>query len=204
MDKSLVKESKVNRFVKENKVSTYLVVGIVVYIIAFLSTMVITSKNESKEEVNIYNNTDLKTLEIIAGITKVKGEGIEIRLEDGGIDDINQSSRTDTIVHDSDLLSIINELKAAGAEAISVNDERIVNTTSVRCVGPVIQINYNKVASPFVIKAIGNSKLLYSALNIQNGIVDILKNAKIKVNIEMKKNIEINEYSGDYTFKYIE
>ena len=141
-----------------------------------------------------------KNLLVLSGMTDVKGEGIVITLNDG--EKNASSSRNDTIVHDSDILSIVNELKVSGAEAISVNDERIIATSAIRCVGPVIQVNYSKIAAPFVIKAIGNKEYLYSALNIENGACDALKSAGISVNVEKKDVVEISKYTQNYYFRY--
>ena len=108
-------------------------------------------------------------LSLLSGTTDVKGEGVIITLSDGETPS-DTSTRTDTLVHDSDVLTVVNELKAAGAEAISVNGQRIISTSAIRCVGPVIQVNYQKVAAPFEIKAIGNAQYLESAMNIKNGV----------------------------------
>ncbi len=142
---------------------------------------------------------EIAQISILAGVKDLKGEGIIVTLEDGDADTADTESNS--LVHDSDLLTVVNELKAAGAEAISVNDIRIISTSAIRCVGPVIQVNYQKVATPFVIKAIGNAQYLESALTIKNGVVDGLKQWGIKVNIERKKEIEVLKYDGTLNFK---
>ena len=121
-------------------------------------------------------------LSLLSGTTDVKGEGVIITLSDGETPS-DTSTRTDTLVHDSDVLTVVNELKAAGAEAISVNGQRIISTSAIRCVGPVIQVNYQKVAAPFEIKAIGNAQYLESAMNIKNGVVDMLKQLGVGVSM---------------------
>lgn len=200
MDKNIDNLSKADKFIKENKIKLYLLIGVAMYIISALITIVINNKVENGYKVDIYESKNVNELEKLLGVTTLTGEGIEITIEDGKEE--KSESRTDTIVHDSDILSVINELKSAGAEAIMVNDQRIVNSTAVRCVGPVIQINFKPVASPFVIKAIGNSKYLYSAINIKNGIADILKNAGINVKVEIKDNITAYAYEADISYKY--
>ena len=96
--------------------------------------------------------------------TDVTGEGIIITLKDGTTNssDILSSSlmATDVIVHNSDLLQVVNDLKNAGAEAISINGERIVQTSSITCEGIIIKINNKKLGSPYVIKAIGSAATL--------------------------------------------
>lgn len=139
-------------------------------------------------------------LSLMSGTTDVKGEGVIITLSDGETP-TNTSTRTDTLVHDSDVLTVVNELKAAGAEAISVNDQRIIATSAIRCVGPVIQVNYQKVAAPFEIKAIGNAQYLESAMNIKNGVVDMLKELGVGVSVSRGKEVKIAKYEGTFTFK---
>ena len=136
---------------------------------------------------------------LLAGLTNVKGEGVVVILQDST--DTNMPLEAG-LVHDTDIMSIVNELRAAGAEAISVNGERILSTTAIRCVGPTIQINGTKVASPFHIKAIGNSKYLESALNLRGGVVDSLKAYGVQVEITINEGIIIDKYDETLILKY--
>lgn len=145
-------------------------------------------------------NTELRDLSLLAGTTDIKGEGIIITLTDGIKTNTNLEINADALVHDSDVLTVVNELKAAGAEAISVNGQRIIATSAIRCVGPVIQVNYQKVAAPFEIKAIGNAQYLESAMNIKNGIVDTLKKLGIGISLSRQSDIKIPKYEGSFTF----
>lgn len=142
----------------------------------------------------------LKQLSIVSGSENLKGEGVVIVLSDGNTA-LEPDLRQDSLVHDSDILTVTNELKAAGAEAISVNGQRIISTTAIRCVGPVIQINYQKVAAPFTINAIGDAQYLESALNIKNGVADLLREIGIGVKITREKDVKIPKYDGALDFK---
>ncbi len=136
----------------------------------------------------------IQTLGLLSGTTDVHGEGIIITLYDG--------TGSNELVHDSDVLTVVNELRVAGAEAISVNNQRIITTSPIRCVGSVIQINYQKVAAPFEIKAIGNAQYLESALLIKNGVVDVLKGYGLKVTITRESDVEIPKYNGALSFNF--
>lgn len=140
--------------------------------------------------------TELDKASALAGLTDLKGEGLLITVEDG--------ETAQEIVHDTDLSAIVTELKAAGAEAISINGQRIIATTAIRCVGPTIQINSTKVAAPFYIKAIGNSKYLESALNIKGGVVDSLKSYGEKITIKRENKMDIPKYDGSFKLKVSE
>lgn len=135
---------------------------------------------------------ELNTSNILLGMTEVKGQGITIELEDG-ID----------LIHDNDIISIVNELKNAGAEAISINDQRIVSTTSITCDGNVIMINGQKVGTPFFIKAIGNSASLYGALSRKEGIMYWLDYYGVYTKIEQSEDITISKYNGVINSKYL-
>ena len=102
---------------------------------------------------------------------------------------------------------IINVLKAAGAEAISINDQRIVNMSEIRGVGNTgenIIINGKRVGLPYTIKAIGNSDYLESALTVKGGYVDELRAGSIEVEISKERNITIEKYDGNIELKYID
>ena len=97
---------------------------------------------------------------------------------------------------------MINELKNAGAEAISINDQRIVTTTAISCRGNTIDINGEKVGAPFVIKAIGLPEYL-SALSRPGGYMEALKEAGVNVKLEKSNSIKIPKYSGIIKFEYL-
>lgn len=146
-------------------------------------------------------NQTIDTLSVYSGSVDLKGEGITITITDGDGPTF-PSSNSNALVHDSDILTVVNELQAAGAEAICVNNQRIIATSAIRCVGPVIQVNYQKVASPFTIKAIGNSQYLESAMNIKNGIVDTLKEYGLNISVTRETMVEIPKYDGTFNVKY--
>lgn len=144
---------------------------------------------------------ELAQMNSISGVTEVKGEGIIITLKDAEILDPNLLAE-DQIVHDTDILKVINELRASGAEAISINEQRIINTTAIRCVGPTILVNDVKIGAPFVIKAIGNSDTLYSGINLTGGIVYTLKKYNIQVEVKQSDEIQLPKYEGALILKY--
>ena len=91
---------------------------------------------------------------------------------------------------------LVNELKNAGAEAISINDERIISTTSITCDGTVILINGNKISSPFTIKAIGSPALILGAIQRTGGLLEELYAYGLVSSVSQEENITIYKYSG--------
>ena len=150
---------------------------------------------KKEQELNI-NNTAL-------GLTDVSGQGVIVTLKDNqGVTNENIGITDDIrsyLVHDANLREIVRKLKISGAEAISINDERIVNDTSIICSGNVIRVNDKKVSSPFEIKAIGSPELLYGNLD---ETITRLNNSGIIVDIKKQDNVKINKYDGVINFHY--
>lgn len=154
----------------------------------------------SKEEQIKQNN-------MLLGLTDVTGTGIVFTLKDNsGVTAEMITSIDDDIsyylVHDSDLRLVVNELKNAGAEAISINGQRIVSTSAITCEGNIIKVNGEKIGSPFIIKAIGSPELLYGALTRPGGPIELF-NAKVVSDIKKSNNVEISKYSGVINSKYM-
>ena len=151
------------------------------------------SSEEKQNELKMYNQ--------ILGLTDVTGEGIIMTVKDS-MQTTSAIDMNNLIIHDSDLRSLVNELSNAGAEAISINDERIVSTTAITCAGNVILINGNKVGSPFIINAIGNQESLYGAITRAGGYTYGLRARSIQVDTKKSDNVHISKYTGALSFKY--
>ena len=163
------------------------------------------TKATQNDETSKSNEEEIKVSNAVLGLSDVTGEGLEITLQDN--QDVTTETATNDIsyyvLHDIDILSVVNELKNAGAEAISINGERIINTTSITCAGNVAQINGEKVGAPFIIRAIGKSETLYEALNRPGGYIELLNDSGIVSNIKKSNNITIQKYKGAINFKYM-
>lgn len=137
---------------------------------------------------------------LILGKSDLIGKGIIITLKDGDA----RSSLGDPLVHAQDVMHVVNALRNAGADAISVNNQRVVDSTAYNCIGNVITINREKVGVPFVIKAIGLPSQLYGSLTMNGHYLSILESEGVKVNVEQvdKETIIIPKYEGIYKLEY--
>lgn len=147
---------------------------------------------------------EIERYKILAGLTDVEGKGITVTLNDSDVKLDPSQDPSSYILHDTDLRTVVNELNSAGAEAISINGERLVSTSEIRCVGPTIIVNGNKYTPPYVIKAIGDPDMLEAALNIKGGIVEELKLWNLEVGIVKSTKLKIGKYNGIVNFKYAE
>ena len=144
---------------------------------------------------------ELDQLEITAGLIDVEGPGVSVILEDSSSSNLT-GDEADYLIHDSDLLSVINELRSAGAEAISLNGERILATSEVRCTGAVVTVNGRRYAAPYVIFAIGDKDTLYNALTMRSGVVDVLSQWGITVKVTANDLLLIPKYNGSISYEY--
>lgn len=158
-------------------------------------------KREANQEASELLDKELLQAQLLAGLTDVKGNGVVITLTDN--DETEQLAS-------GDLMNLIRELKAAGAEAISINDQRIVNMTDIVDIhisdgSKYIVINkvldkQKVILSPYVVKAIGDPKYLESALTVKTvGFMDqYAKNATL----ERQNNIRIPKYDKEIKLRY--
>lgn len=171
-----------------------------------------------REQLNRYDDvtskdlSQLKTLKeqvltarLVAGLVSVKGEGIVVLLQDSLMTPQGNEDPYFFLVHDVDLRSLITELWSAGTEAIAINDQRVIATTSIRCVGPAILVNTNRLVPPYEIKAIGSAEKLETALRMTGGYIDSMalsiRNG-VSINITRKNDIRIPAYNGSLVFQY--
>lgn len=162
-----------------------------------------TKNNEGLEDLENTIKEGNKSL----GTTEVTGEGVIVKLNDNQKLTVNNylGDPNDLIVHYSDVIRVINELKNAGAEAISVNEQRIIATSSIECDGNVIKVNGEKIGAPFEIKAIGFSEYLSGAVNRQGGyLMNLREYWGIEATVEKSDNITIPKYTGVIKFNYAE
>ena len=149
----------------------------------------------------------IKLDNVFLGLTDVTGSGLVITLKDNDTVTSNSISPFDNIekylVHAVDLIEVVNALKNAGAEAISINDQRITNYSAIYCAGNVIIVNGQKIGSPLEIKAIGSPELLYGSLNIPGGYIELLEETGVIVDMKKSENLTIKKYDGVITSQYM-
>ncbi len=148
------------------------------------------NQNEKSEEEKVQLlEEEVQIANMRLGLTDVYGEGITIKLHD----------TSDYAIKYYDLLSLVNELIYGGAEAISINDERIVTMTDIaNPTGPIMLINGERKTSPFTIKAIGDPTRLQSTLSIKGGYIDRYEE---QISVEIG-NVQIGKYNKKIKLDY--
>lgn len=138
---------------------------------------------------------ELKELKILSGEYDIKGEGIVIMIDDSKNEDYKNTNLG--IIHDIDIMIILNELKAAGVDAISINDVRVMGDSEIKCMGPTVKVDGHSKATPFIIKAVGDMEMIYNIMSDKNSYINLLETTYyMDVKVEKNKNIIIPKRDG--------
>lgn len=165
---------------------------------------------EQERENSTKNNSTLANLEesvkqknALLGLTEVTGTGVKIVLNDGTVTPTNNFlvNASDLLVHDGDLIQVVNELLNSDAEAISINGQRIVGTTAIECDGNIIKINGFKIGAPFEILAIGYPEYL-AGIGRVGGYLERLESRGIIVSLTKQNEVKVPKYTGTIKFNY--
>ena len=164
-------------------------------------------QSTQNDENSVKKEEEIKLDNILLGLTDVKGDGVILTLKDNNSVSLSNIGPLDNIeyylVHAGDLVEVVNDLRNAGAEAISINGQRIINSSAIYCAGNVIKVNGEKISSPIEIKAIGSPELLYGSITRPAGYIELLEQTGVIVNVKKSTNITINKYDGIINSQYI-
>lgn len=164
-------------------------------------------RSTQNDETAVNKEEEIKLDNVLLGLTDVTGNGLIITLTDNNNVKRSNIEPFDNIelylVHAGDLVEVVNALRNAGAEAISINGQRVTNFTSIYCAGNVVVVNGEKISSPIEIKAIGSPELLYGSITIPGGYIELLEETGVIVNVKKAENITINKYGGIINSQYL-
>lgn len=146
--------------------------------------------------------SELLKIRLYAGLTPVEGPGVEVILENRPESPRPGGNPGLYTIKDEDLLKVINDLRGAGAEAIAINDQRIIATSEVRLAGNHINVNLTRLSPPYKVIAIGNSGTLKSSLEIKGGLVEYLNDLGITVKVQPRDKILVPAYTGALRLDY--
>jgi len=153
-----------------------------------LEAKILLLKDEIKSLSKQKDQKKLSKISKYIANTEISGKGIEILLEDNDSDFAKEQDNSN-IIHNTDLLKIVNFFWSQGATAIAINDERIVQNTHISCIGATILINQKRIISPFKISIIG--KNIEKNMVENSSIMLSLKLRGIEFQITEKNNIII-------------
>ena len=148
------------------------------------------------------NQQDKDLLRYRAALVPLEGEGVIVRMDDSTKPAKAGENPNLYVIHDDDLLRVVNELRAAGAEAIAINGQRLTGTSEIRCAGPTLSVNNVRSSAPFEIRATGDKKSLENALRMRGGVAETLGVWGIQLDIKASNDVYIPPYRGSIRQSY--
>jgi len=145
---------------------------------------------------------ELGTLRAAAGLTPMRGPGVVVTITDSRRPLRPGEDPNLVLIHYSDVRAVVNMLWAAGAEAVAVNDERIITTTGLSCVGTTILCNTRRMAPPYRVVAVGNQNAMMAAAQERGGILDQLRAFEFPVTVTTGTDLAVPPYSGGFVYRY--
>jgi uncharacterized protein YlxW (UPF0749 family) len=147
-------------------------------------------------------SAELEVERMAAGLMPLQGPGVVVSLDDSNMPAPTTGVDSESyIIHEVDLRDVANLLWAGGAEAIAINDERIVNTTSVYCVGSTIMVNDTRLSPPYDVRAIGDRAQMQPLLEDPAQLTDLHRRAKafgVQLKVSWANRVEVPAYSGTF------
>ena len=176
-----------------------------VFVILSFVLSVQTKQTQSKvQNLQIPISTEIndQELKLKACLLPLEGPGVIIIMNDSKKEAKSGENPNLYLIHDDDILKVINELRAAGAEAISINGQRLIDRSEIRCAGPTLSVNNVRSSAPFEIHAIGEVITLENAVNMRGGVAETLKVWGINLEVKTSDNVYIPPYKGDHPHIY--
>jgi uncharacterized protein YlxW (UPF0749 family) len=159
----------------------------------------------TEDEVVVHLKSEIERFRMFSGLTDVSGEGVLIIINDGKRALFESETPSDLIVHDLDLRTIVDDLRIAGAEAISVNGTRIISgLTEIICNGPTIRINGVQQAQPYIIRAIGDRFKLEAKLKDPESYTHALSELGLEIEVNTRIQLSVERLVGRMSYKYAE
>ncbi|HEX21155.1 MAG TPA: DUF881 domain-containing protein [Actinobacteria bacterium] len=150
---------------------------------------------------------EMDNLKKQSGLTSLKGDGIEVVISDATVVPSNRDPNN-YLVHDYDLQIIVNALWRGGARGISLNGQRFVSTTAIRCAGTTVMVNSEPLGGPYKIEAIGSQSKLIKILKKDPDAKQVLqsyaKTYGLNVDVRQVDELKLPAYKGSLKFNDIE
>jgi uncharacterized protein YlxW (UPF0749 family) len=150
-------------------------------------------------------NDELQRARLAAGLIALRGPGLVFELSDSSVQVPGDANMADYLVSGQDVLTVVEELWLAGAEAVAVNDERVTVATAVVDIGGSVLVNSAYLAPPYRVAAIGPDSM-YDRLLASPGFIDFIRGRQqtfgIGVSYAVLPEVDLPAYAGSVNLRY--
>ena len=146
-----------------------------------------------------------------AGFEAVSGPGLTVTLNDAPKSEIDKAggdsgvSVDELVVHQQDIQAVVNALWAGGAEAMTIQGQRVISTTGIKCVGNTVVLHGVPYSPPYRISAIGNPTDLQASLDASDYIdayLTVVESHGLGYDVTTSSDLHLPAYKGSTTLKY--
>jgi uncharacterized protein YlxW (UPF0749 family) len=138
----------------------------------------------------------------VAGFVALRGPGLRVQLDDSSMEEAPSGNINDLVIHSQDVQAVVNGLWRAGAEAIAINDQRLVSTSAVLCVGNTLLLNGTVHSPPYVVAAVGASRDLFDSDPLVKRLRTAADTLKLGFTVDRLDIVDIPAYTGSTTLRY--
>jgi uncharacterized protein YlxW (UPF0749 family) len=138
----------------------------------------------------------LRAASLTAGLVAVRGPGLRVTLDDSDKPESPSGNVNDLVIHSQDVQAVVNALWKAGAEAISINGQRLVGTSAVLCVGNTLLLNGTVHSPPYVVLAVGAVRDRFEADRLVRRLHADAKAFELRFSVSRDEALDVPAYRG--------
>lgn len=135
----------------------------------------------------------------VVGLSAADGTGVLIEMRDSTLRTSPSGDLNDLVIHEQDLQAVVNALWSAGAEAISINGERLTSVSAVRCVGNTLLLHGSVYSPPYRISAIGDPPSLIAGLDADSLVRRFrifVEDYRLGFDVRAQSRVSVPAYTG--------
>ena len=144
----------------------------------------------------------LSAAERAAGLVAMRGPGLRVSLDDSLLSSAPSGNVNDLVVHSQDVQAVVNALWRAGAEAIASNNQRLISTSAVLCVGNTLLLNGTVHSPPYVVAAVGAARDRFEADPLVRRLRSDAQSFGLRISVERQDALLLPAFTGATTLRF--
>jgi uncharacterized protein YlxW (UPF0749 family) len=147
-------------------------------------------------------NSSIARANSTAGLVAVSGSGFTVTLNDSTLESVPTGNVNDLVIHSQDVQAVVNGMWQAGAEAVSINGQRLISTSAVLCVGNTLLLNGTVHAPPYEVSAIGASRDQFLDDKLVQKVRSDAQRFSLQFSVSREQSLDLPAYSGPTATKF--
>lgn len=162
----------------------------------------LAKEGASRQQGSTALRSELERASLTAGLVAVRGGGLKVSLDDSILDEAPTGNVNDLVIHSQDVQAVVNALWRSGAEAVSINGQRLVSTSAVLCVGNTLLLNGTVHSPPYVVSAVGAERDRFDGDPLMKRLRKDAELFGLRLSISRVSDLEVPAYRGSTAFSF--